>query len=323
LRQQSESLRRPSIDDELELELFLGAHLHRLAAALAFMVVVSRPGIAQEQKYRSIAVKTPDGLAIAAQEWGNPSGPEILFIHGFSQSHLSWIRQVDSDLAKEFRMVTYDLRGHGSSDKPMEPERYKDSAAWGDEVQAVIDTAGLKRPMLVGWSYGGRVISDYLKTHGAEHLAGLNYVDAVSKTDLSFLGEGSKLIAGMLSDDLTTNIAATQAFLHACFEKQPNQQDYATMLAFNMMVPPKVRAAMGGRQLNIDELMAVLKLPVLVTQGAQDRLFTLALAKHTASIIPGATLSIYEGAGHSPFFEDPARFNAELAEFVRAANTPK
>jgi pimeloyl-ACP methyl ester carboxylesterase len=125
----------------------------------------------------------------------------------------------------------------------------------------------------------------------------------------------------MVSDDLATNIAATQAFLRACFERQPSQQDHDTMLAFNMMVPPKVRAAMGGRQLNIDELMADLKLPVLVTHGAQDRLITLAGAKHTASIIPGAKLSIYEGVGHAPFFEDPARFNAELAAFVRAANT--
>ena len=128
-------------------------------------------------------MKTPDGLTISAQEWGNPAGPEILFIHGFSQSHLSWMRQVDSDLAKEFRIVTYDLRGHGNSDKPLDPARYRDSKAWGDEVQAVIDAAGLKRPVLVGWSYAGRVISDYLATHGAGQLAGINFVDAPIKAD--------------------------------------------------------------------------------------------------------------------------------------------
>jgi non-heme chloroperoxidase len=289
------------------------------AVATLLLVGISGPGLTQEKKFKPIAVKTPDGLTIAAQDWGNPTGPEIVFIHGFSQSHLSWIRQVDSDLAKEFRMVTYDLRGHGNSDKPLEPERYKDSKAWGDEVQAVIDAAGLKRPVLVGWSYGGRVISDYLKTHGAGRLAGLNYVDALSKSDPSFLGEGLKLTPGMLSEDLATNIAATRAFLHACFAKQPGPDDYETMLAFNMMVPPKVRAAMGGRQLNIDDLMASLKLPVLVTHGSADTLLLLAVAKHTASTIPGAKLSIYDGVGHAPFFEDAGRFNAELAAFARDA----
>src|SRR6202790_4344818 len=123
------------------------------ALATTLFIAMAQPSLGQNLKYKPIAVKTPDGLTIAAQEWGNPNGPEILFIHGFSQSHLSWIRQVDSDLAKDFRMVTYDLRGHGSSDKPFEPERYKDSKAWGDEVQAVIDAAALKRPVLVGWSY--------------------------------------------------------------------------------------------------------------------------------------------------------------------------
>jgi pimeloyl-ACP methyl ester carboxylesterase len=290
-----------------------------VVAAMVMLGALTDVAMAQQPKPKPIAVKTPDGLAIAAQEWGNPAGPEILFIHGFSQSHLSWIRQIDSDLAKEFRLVTYDLRGHGNSDKPFEPERYKDSKAWGDEVQAVIDAAGLKRPVLVGWSYGGRVISDYLKTHGAARLAGLNYVDAVTKADPSFFGEGLKLQPGMFSEDLATNIAATRAFLHACFERQPSADAYEIMLAFNMMVPPKVRAAMGGRQLDVDALMRELKLPVLVTQGAQDRLILVPAAKYTAATIPGARLSIYEGVGHAPFYEDAPRFNAELAALVREA----
>jgi pimeloyl-ACP methyl ester carboxylesterase len=52
-----------------------------------------------------------------------------------------------------------------------------------------IDTTGLQRPVLVGWSYGGRVIADYLKIHGPSRLAGINYVDAVSKSDPNFFGE--------------------------------------------------------------------------------------------------------------------------------------
>jgi non-heme chloroperoxidase len=79
--------------------------------------------------YKAYAVKSADGVTLAVQEWGNPSGPEILFIHGFSQSNLSWSRQVKSDLAKEFRIVTFDLRGHGNSDKPLVPEAYRERAS--------------------------------------------------------------------------------------------------------------------------------------------------------------------------------------------------
>jgi non-heme chloroperoxidase len=290
------------------------------AGATLLLLAISAPGLAQEKKYKPLVVRTPDGVTIAAQEWGNPSGSEILFIHGFSQASLSWQRQVESDLAKEFRMVTYDLRGHGNSDKPLEPEKYKESKAWADEVQAVIDAAKLKRPVLVGWSYGGRVIGDYLAIHGAAGLAGLNYVDAVSKSDPSFLGEGLKVQPLMFSEDLATNIAATRTFLHSCFERQPSQDEFETMLAFNMMVPPKVRANMGGRTLSMDETLKALNLPVLVTHGVADKLILVAMAKHTAATIPGAKLSLYDGVGHAPFWEDTARFNAELAAFVRAAN---
>src|ERR1700745_4023285 len=150
----------------------------------AFLISLATSAQAQEQRLKAVSVKTPDGLTISAQDWGNPTGPEILFIHGFSQSHLSWIKQVtNSDLAKEFHMVTYDLRGHGNSDKPFEPERYRNSKAWADEVQAVMDAAGFKRAVLVGWSYGGRVMADYLTTYGTGKLAGLNYVDAGQKGD--------------------------------------------------------------------------------------------------------------------------------------------
>jgi non-heme chloroperoxidase len=112
-----------------------GSRLVTTTIAAALFVALAQPGFGEGLKYKPITVKTPDGLTISAQEWGNPAGPEILFIHGFSQSHLSWMRQVDSDLAKDFRIITYDLRGHGNSDKPLDPARYRDSKAWGDECR--------------------------------------------------------------------------------------------------------------------------------------------------------------------------------------------
>ena len=294
---------------------------HLAAVSVAtFVAIFATACLAQEPKFKAVSVKTPDGLVISAQEWGNPNGPEILFIHGFSQSHLSWIKQVtNGDLAKEFHMVTYDLRGHGNSDKPLEPERYKTSKYWADEVQAVMDQAGLKRPVLVGWSYAGRVMADYLTVHGPAKLAGLNYVDAGQKGDPAFVGPNLRNLPLMASEDLATNIAATREFLHGCFSIQPTQAEYETMLAFNMMVPPKVRLGMSNRPLNVDDMLRSLKLPVLVTHGAEDKNSNLIAAEYTAKMIPGAKLSVYEGIGHSPFFEDAPRFNAELAAFVRSA----
>src|SRR5262245_15305800 len=245
-------------------------HLLALSAATALFVTMSQAGLGQELKNKPLAVTTPDGLSISAQEWGNPNGPGIVFIHGFSQSNLSWMRQTHSDLTKEFHIVTYDLRGHGNSDKPLEAARYRDGKAWADEVQAVIDAAGLKRPVLVGWSYAGRVISDYVTYRRPDKLAGINFVDASIKFIPEFVGHNLKNLPLMGSEDMATNIKATRDFVHGCFSRQPTADDYAVMLAFNMMVPPKVRNGLGGRPLDATDVMSKLKIPVLVTHGAED-----------------------------------------------------
>jgi len=74
------------------------------------------------------------GLKLHAREWGNPGGPALLLIHGWSQSDLCWLNQVRGDLASTFRIVTFDLRGHGLSDKPTQPEHYADGKLWADDV---------------------------------------------------------------------------------------------------------------------------------------------------------------------------------------------
>jgi len=270
---------------------------------------------------KQISVKSSDGLKLAAGEWGNPAGPEILFIHGFCQSALSWTRQLDDpQMASSFRMIAYDLRGHGGSDKPGAKENYTDDRLWADDVAAVMAAAGLKRPVLVGWSYGGRVVADYVRVHGLDRVAGINFVAAVTKSSNEMMGPEGRHIGAMSLDDLATNIAATRAFLRACFEKQPDADDFETMLAFNMMIPPDVRAFVRSRTQNPGDMLAKMTVPVLVTHGDKDRLILPAFGEFTAGAVPGAKLSVYQGIGHAPFFEDAPRFNRELATFVLSAN---
>jgi non-heme chloroperoxidase len=74
------------------------------------------------QNYSPVAgplvAKTSDGLNLSVQTYGGVGNDEILFIHGFGQSRLSWSKQTSSSLTEHYRVVTFDLRGHGNSDKP-------------------------------------------------------------------------------------------------------------------------------------------------------------------------------------------------------------
>ncbi len=92
------------------------------------------------------------------------------------------------------------------------------------------------------------------------------------------------------------------------------------MLAFNMVVPPRVRTGLMSRPANRGDVLKHIRCPVLVTHGVDDRILLVTLGKYTASEVPDAKLSLYEGVGHAPFWEDAPRFNRELMEFVRLAN---
>lgn len=267
------------------------------------------------------AVATGDGHMLFAQAVGNPQGPGIVFIHGYSQCHLAWRRQMaDPALTRSFRMVAYDLRGHGLSDKPLAREHYRQDRLWADDLAAVIDAFGLTRPTLVAWSYAGRVISDYVRAHGQARIGAINYVAAITRAERSFWGPALHHTARMTNDDLTTNIRATRKFLHACFGMRPTGDEMDLTLAYTMLVPASVRAAVLERTRDEGGVLGQLDVPVLVTHGAMDRIILPAAGRYTATAVPGAHLSVYEGVGHSPFLEDAPRFNLELAALaLRAA----
>jgi pimeloyl-ACP methyl ester carboxylesterase len=265
-----------------------------------------------------------DDVAIATQCWGDPSKPAMVFIHGFNQAHLCWVRQVRSALCSSFYLVTYDLRGHGASGKPAEEHRYRDAHLWCDDLSAVMDAAGIEKAVLVGWSLGARVAFDYLYHVGSARVAGLNVVGngVTTRPELRNSG-GVDLFSLLRSDDLSQNIAGTLKFLRRCFERQPDPADFATMLAYNMVVPPAVRRMMMGMPCPPEAFFRTLRVPVLLSFGEADRLNSLEAAKIASRIIPDARLSLYAGVGHAPFYEAAERFNAELEAFARGIDAAR
>ena len=264
------------------------------------------------------------GLQLHAREWGNEDGAPILFIHGWSQNHLCWSKQYESALAREFRLVAFDNRGHGMSEKPLGPEHYTDAKRWADDVAAVIDALGLDRPVLVGWSYGGFVVCDYVRADGTARIAGVDFVGAAVTLNQDALGTligpgFTDHFAGATAPDLPTNIEAMRGFVRDCFAKPPPPDDFEAALCWNIVVPPEVRANLAQREIDSDDVLRRLNVPVLVSHGRQDSVVLPAMGQHVLDTCPTAEASWYEGTGHAPFLEDPERFNRELADFARRA----
>jgi len=266
------------------------------------------------------------GLRLHVREWGRADGPPILFIHGWSQNHLCWARQYDSALAGEFRLVAYDLRGHGMSEAPLEPGHYTDGKLWAEDVAAIIDELGLGRPVLVGWSYGAFVICDYVRAYGQDRIAAIDFVEgAVKLGEAAFgtlIGPGFlDHFVGATADDLPTNIGAMRSFVRACVVKPVPDDDLETAICWNVAVPAAIRANLAAREIDCDDVLTAMQVPLLVTQGRADSVVLPAMAEHVLATCPTAEASWYDGTGHVPHLEDPRRFNRELAELTRHAHS--
>ncbi len=295
------------------------------AAAAAAVVAARGPAMAADPvaPRGPFSVRSADGTMLAADAQGDPQAPEILFIHGLRQSRLSWDRQFADPALAGFRMVRFDLRGHGDSDKPAAPDAYADADRWADDLAAVIDGARLRRPVLVGWSLGGYVAGAYLRKHGGARIAGINLVDAVTRLSPDLLTPLAGSFARTTSShDLGERTAATADFLAACFHQSPTGIEWQRMLVVNGMTARAVNE--GFTRTGTTDLEPAFRDyagPILLTHGAHDRLVRLAMSQRIGALHPRSRLSVYADSGHSPFYEEPSRFGRELAAFAAAATT--
>jgi pimeloyl-ACP methyl ester carboxylesterase len=258
------------------------------------------------------------GVQLHVEETGNRAGRPVLFLHGISQNRLTWSKQMYSDLARDHRLVAMDLRGHGDSDRPA--DAYGDSAMWARDVDAVIRSLGLERPILTGWSYAGMVVCDYLRHCGEDAVGGVHLVGAASRLGepaTPFLGPRFvALLPGLCSADVDESAASLEAFMAIMTSEKLSPEDSYFFLGFNTVVPPHVRRALLSRTVDNDDLLARLGTPVLVTHGLEDAVVLPSMGEHNAHVIPRARASYYAGVGHAPFWEAPYRFNAELRGFA-------
>lgn len=264
-------------------------------------------------------VRGGGGIELAVREAG--AGQPVLLVHGLSQSAACWREQFDSGLTDEFRLVAMDCRGHGESEKPRETGAYGDSALWAADVRAVMDTLDLDDVVLVGWSYGGLVVLDYLERHGTDRVAGLALVGAVSgigtEAATDVLGEDYlALLSGFGSTDAEESVAALRAFVDLCTYDDLSPSDRYFVLGYNVVVPPHVRDGLRDRTVTHDDELESLDVPALLVHGADDAVVLPEASRRHADRLDDAERVTYPETGHSPFLEAPERFNDDLRAFV-------
>ena len=266
---------------------------------------------------KTYAASAPDGVTLAVRESGDPQGIPVIFIHGLLGSTLNWEAQVGDPRLQRYRLISYDMRGHGLSGKPAGAEAYSDGRRWADDLQAVIKSSRAVRPVVVGWSLGGAVISNYLAAYGDGAIAGAVYVDGVIELKPEQIVAHPKVYRDLNAPDLKTHLDAVRDFLRLCFHTQPAGPDFERLLANAAVASWDMQRAVQSMKIDVAGGLGKAKVPVLLIYGAQD-----ALVKPRPSIARAAELNprirsaLYEASGHAPFIEEADRFNRDLSGFI-------
>jgi pimeloyl-ACP methyl ester carboxylesterase len=266
-------------------------------------------------------VRGAGGVRLAVREACSQDAPPIVLLHGWSASADAWRHQLaDPELTARHRLVAVDLRGHGSSDTP-DPAGggYADPAVWAGDVAAVLERTG--PAVLVGWSYGGLVIADYLRERGTAGVTGIVLVGAITE-----IGPGRPggevgpawdgLMRPALSDDPAIAVPALATIAGRMTAAPAAGADVQRLLSDMLRVPPAVRAALFRRTLDSADVLVNASVPALVVHGEQDEVISPRAARFAAGKIPGARMRWFPDVGHMPFAERVEEFNAVLGAFA-------
>lgn len=298
--------------------------LSGLACALNLAVLIVFSASAAYAAGKNYTVESTDGVEIAVQENGNPDGRPIVFIHGLLGSRLNWEEQTSSPELQQYRMITYDLRGHGQSDKPDDAAAYRDGRRWADDLAAVLKASDAKEPIVVGWSLGGVVISNYIAAYGDEQVGGIVYVDGVIELTSALITPHPEVYAGLASDDLKTHLDAVRTFLALCFQTQPDAATFERLLSNAAMASRVMTRTVPSMTVDVADGLQKARVPVLLLYGGKDSLVmpgpSISRAKE---FNPNVQSRVYAKSGHAPFLEEASRFNKDLVEFANSAQAAK
>ncbi|UEP36454.1 alpha/beta hydrolase [Burkholderia ambifaria] len=269
----------------------------------------------------SYTVTSKDGVRLSVQESGNPNGPPVIFIHGLLGSRLNWEAQAQSPELRKYRIITYDLRGHGLSDKPSGAVPYHDGRRWADDLEAVIAGSHARKPVVVGWSLGGAVISNYLATYGDDNIAGAVYVDGVVELAPGQIVDHPAVYRDMNSPDLKTHLDGERTFIELCFNRRPDADTFSRLLANAALASWGMQKEIPTMTVFAAEALSKTRVPLLFIYGGRDALVdTPTMLARAKALNPRIQSKVYVDSGHAPFIEEPDRFNHDLAEFVRSAS---
>lgn len=243
-------------------------------------------------------------------------GQPLIFLHGIGSTGQTWQHQVDY-FSRDYLCIGLDLPGYGGTD-PLTDNNFETLSHW---LKEVIDEHGWERPILVGNSYGGMIVQEfvYLYPDVAAAIVLFGTSPAFGKKDGEWQQEyirarmepfeqgmtmadlAPKIVKGLVGPNATAaGIQAAQADL-----KRVSEDTFRTAV---------VTLLLFDRRDNLPNI----NIPTLLLVGSDDKNAPPKMMAKTATYIPNAQFVEMAGLGHIAHVEDPAVFNHELEGFLNS-----
>src|ERR1700722_12717014 len=254
-------------------------------------------------------VALPNSEVLAYIDTGNPAGPALVLIHGYTDNARDWVPMLPY-LSKRFRLILVDLRGHGKSSKP---ECCYTRIDFAYDIKLLLDALSIQKADIVGHSLGSIVAQSFAefwpeRTHRVVPLArpGGPPPGSTGSPQFDFAAEIRKL-KDPIDPDSPFMIAwwDSPTPVDPEFIRRQRRDSAAIPLKVWLAVLDQGLSS-GTAYADLQSTLPRLKAPTLLIWGSKDPIMEEPVRKTLIDALPAARVKIFGGLGHNPFWEDPA-----------------
>jgi pimeloyl-[acyl-carrier protein] methyl ester esterase len=258
-----------------------------------------------------------DGARVAYRDAG--CGTPLVLLHGL-MAHGRFFESQEA-LCLDFRLITLDLRGHGSSSRPGDQPTIERIAADVAELAEQLDLAGA---IGIGWSLGATVLWHVLTGRAASRFSGAVVIDMTARVrndaqwDLGLSPQMIEARTRAIKEDFDSfaRAAGEGIFAQPVASEHRALADWAAR-EFARNDPEAIGALWASlvRQ-DVRSLLRAIQHPTLIIHGARSQLYGDDTADHLVAALPDASAVRFEHSGHAPHLEESVLFNRTIAEFA-------
>ena len=258
---------------------------------------------------------TINNLTVSYSDHGPDDAPVIIFIHGFPLNKSMWNIQVEA-LKENYRVIAYDIRGHGNSDAGIDEFSIE---LFVIDLLRLMEKLKIEKSILCGLSLGGYISLNAVLKH-PDRFDGLILNDTQCIADTSEIKENrcNAIISikekgvEQYADEIIKKLFAPETFT-----KNKNVVDAVKEMIISTQKQSLCNTlhALAERKETCDQLPEI-NIPVLIMVGEEDKITPIAAAQQMHEKILNSKLEIIQQAGHLSNLENPTAFNTHLVNFL-------